>query len=122
GVCSQTCPWNAVFISGKIPEKRTRMVNSFQVDEDTCIGCNICVESCPGDFIEEKPSTLSVELPEICTFCGLCAKVCPVDAIECDVELGPAKPASAEGLVYDEDKCKFVGACVKICPTDAIRI
>ena len=42
-----------------------------------------------------------MELPEVCTYCGLCAKLCPVDAIECDVELGLAKPASDVGLVFD---------------------
>lgn len=121
GICSQTCPWDAVIISGKKPIKRSKEVKSFEVDEDTCIGCNICVESCPGKFIKEKPSNLTVELPEICTYCGLCAHLCPVEAITCDVELGTAKPSSDEGLVYDADKCKMVKECISICPTKAIR-
>ena len=122
GVCSQTCPWNAVFISGRKPEKRTKELNKFEVDEETCIGCNVCVEACPGDFIMPKASALTVELPEICTYCGLCENMCPVDAINLDVKLGPAKPASETGLVWDESKCEFVGACARICPNDAMRV
>lgn len=49
-------------------------------------------------------------------------KMCPVEAIDLDVELGPAKPASDEGLVFDEDKCKNIGACARICPTEALRV
>jgi ferredoxin len=122
GVCAQTCPWNAVVISGQKATKRSKELEKFELDSETCIGCNICVEACPGDFITEKPSSLSVELPEICTYCGLCAQMCPVDAIECEVELGPAKPSSAEGLVFDADKCEFKRECITACPTDAIRI
>ncbi len=122
GVCSQTCPWNAVYISAKKPEKRTKEMLKFEVEDDTCIGCNVCVEACPGSFIKAKPSVLSVELPEVCTACGLCEQLCPVDAIDLEVELGPAKPASEEGLVWDESKCEFLGSCANICPNDAIRV
>ncbi|MBU4536111.1 MAG: 4Fe-4S binding protein [Euryarchaeota archaeon] len=122
GVCSQTCPWNAVYISGKKPEKRSKEMKKFELDEETCIGCNICVEACPGDFIVPKESNLTVELPAICTACGLCENICPVDAIDLEVELGPAKPASEDGLVYDADKCDFIGECAQICPNDAIRV
>ena len=122
GVCSQTCPWNAVFISGKKPEKRSKDMLKFELDEETCIGCKLCLESCPGDFIKDKPATLTVELPEICTACGLCERLCPVEAIDLEVELGPAKPVSEEGLVWDESKCDYVGACARICPNDAMRV
>jgi len=111
-----------VFISGKIPVKRNKEIIKFEVDEDTCIGCNTCVEECPGDFIEAKESNLTVELPEICTACGLCERICPVDAIELEVELEPAKPVTDEGLVWDEEKCGFIGACARICPTEAMRV
>jgi len=111
-----------VFISGRKPEKRTKELNKFEVDTETCIGCQVCVDACPGDFITPKTSELTVELPEICTFCGLCENMCPVDAINLDVELGPAKPASEVGIVWDEDKCDHVGACARECPNDAIRV
>ncbi|BAW31847.1 MAG TPA: 4Fe-4S binding protein [Methanothermobacter sp.] len=122
GVCSQTCPWNAVYISGRKPEKRTKEIKKFELDEETCIGCNTCVEACPGNFIEAKASSLSVELPEICAACGLCEELCPVDAITLDVEWGPAKPTTEEGVVWDEEKCRLDGACAKKCPNEAIRV
>ncbi|WP_404806712.1 4Fe-4S binding protein, partial [Methanobrevibacter smithii] len=52
GLCSQTCPWNAVFISEKKPAKRAKTINSFDLELSKCIGCNTCVEACPGGFIK----------------------------------------------------------------------
>ena len=51
GLCSQTCPWNAIFIAEKVPVKREKEITSFTFDSAKCIGCNTCVEACPGDFI-----------------------------------------------------------------------
>jgi ferredoxin len=48
--------------------------------------------------------------------------MCPVEAIDLDVELGPARPTTEEGLVRDEELCSFAGECAEICPTDAIVI
>ena len=94
----------------------------FDVDDDKCIGCNVCVDACPGNFIKPLPSVLSVELPEVCAACGLCEKLCPVDAIDLEVELGPAKPAAQEGLVWDESVCEMDGGCARACPNEAIRV
>ncbi len=122
GVCSQTCPWNKVFISGKKPAKRSKDIIKFELNEDICIGCNSCVDACPGSFIVAKNSTLTVELPSVCAACGLCENICPVDAIDLEVELGEAKPASGEGLVCDAEKCDFSGACANTCPNEAIKV
>lgn len=121
GICSQTCPWNAVYISKKIPEKRIRTINSFTVDEDVCIGCNECLEACPGDFIKADANNITVDLPALCPACGLCEATCPVDAIDLDVDLSSAKPASSNGLAFDEEKCDYTGICALKCPNEAIR-
>lgn len=121
GICAQTCPWNSVYISGKKPQKRSRTIENFTLDKEKCIGCNTCVEICPGGFIEPK-SDLTVSLPEICPACGLCEKLCPTDAIELEVKLGPAKPVTEEGIVYNDENCKFCGRCALNCPNEAIRV
>ena len=79
-------------------------MKSFTLDAEACIGCNSCVDICPGSFITPK-SDLTVELPQACAACGLCVNVCPVDAIDLDVEYGASKFSASEGICWDEEKC-----------------
>lgn len=122
GVCSQTCPWNELYISEKVPVKRTKEIKAFDLETSKCIGCNTCVEACPGDFIKTEGNTLTVLLPEVCAACSLCVNLCPTDALSIDVEWGAPAPADDEGLGYDAEKCDFIGACANKCPTQAIRV
>lgn len=122
GLCSQTCPWNAVFIAEKKPAKRAKTINAFDLELSKCIGCNTCVEACPGDFIKANSANLSVLIPDACAACQLCVKLCPTDALSMDVEWAEGVPADTEGLGYDAEKCDFVGACANKCPTEAIRV
>lgn len=53
------------------------------IDEDACVGCELCVDECPTDvfdFIEEK------RIPEVvrekeCFGCLSCSEICPASAI-----------------------------------------
>lgn len=49
------------------------------VDEETCIACGACVDTCPVEAItmNEKAKVN----PDTCTECGTCVDECPVDAI-----------------------------------------
>ena len=96
-------------------------MKSFTLDAEACIGCNSCVDICPGSFITPK-SDLTVALPEACAACGLCVNVCPVDAIDLDVEYGASKFSATEGICWDEEKCLFDGGCALKCPTEAIKV
>lgn len=57
-----------------------------KTDLEKCIGCGICVKTCPENAIkmvkqkngQMKPATDY----DFCKGCGLCAKHCPVKAIE----------------------------------------
>ena len=55
------------------------------VDEDTCIGCGLCVEECPGIFEmdDDKVRVKTGEVPEdiVDSFKGA-AENCPVEAIQ----------------------------------------
>ena len=54
------------------------------VDEETCIGCGLCVESCPEVFelVDDKARTKLEEVPEeYAETCREAAEDCPVEAI-----------------------------------------
>lgn len=50
------------------------------VDRDKCIGCKLCVDTCPSRAISVKDTAFVDEAR--CKGCGTCAAACPVDAIE----------------------------------------
>ncbi|MFW6258287.1 MAG: electron transport complex subunit RsxB [Halochromatium sp.] len=51
------------------------------IDEQTCIGCTKCLQSCPVDAIVGAAKQLHGILASECTGCGLCVDPCPVDCI-----------------------------------------
>ncbi|MFX1592385.1 MAG: indolepyruvate ferredoxin oxidoreductase subunit alpha [Promethearchaeota archaeon] len=50
------------------------------VDEDLCVGCETCVQSCAAEAIELE-DTVAVVNDERCLGCGVCAHLCPENAI-----------------------------------------
>lgn len=54
-----------------------------EVDEDLCIGCNVCVQGCPTQCIEVNKETrkLVFRAKDTCISCGNCAAVCRTAAI-----------------------------------------
>ncbi len=56
---------------------------SLVIHKDKCVGCGVCVESCPFNAITIVERLAIVE-GAACTLCGACAKegVCPFEAIE----------------------------------------
>jgi len=60
----------------------------IEVKEDWCKGCNICIERCPVDALEEseKLNKRGVYPPRLkenneCNYCRLCELICPDLAI-----------------------------------------
>ncbi len=48
---------------------------------DTCIGCVICVDMCPGDVLRMEGNKAVVEYLDECWWCGVCRIECPVDCV-----------------------------------------
>jgi NAD-dependent dihydropyrimidine dehydrogenase PreA subunit len=52
------------------------------IDRPVCIGCAVCVDSCPTDVLRmDRMDKATVVYPDDCQACFLCIFDCPVDAI-----------------------------------------
>ena len=66
-----------------IPKRKKRVMKAT-VDQDTCIGCALCVQICPEVFkMEEDKAIVFVPVvpPEVAATCQEAAESCPVAAI-----------------------------------------
>ena len=51
------------------------------IDENTCIGCTLCIQACPVDAIVGAAKQMHTIVATECTGCELCIAPCPVDCI-----------------------------------------
>ena len=51
------------------------------IDEQTCIGCTLCIQACPVDAIVGAAKQMHTIAEDLCTGCELCIPPCPVECI-----------------------------------------
>jgi Na+-translocating ferredoxin:NAD+ oxidoreductase subunit B len=51
------------------------------IDEQTCIGCTLCIQACPVDAIVGAAKQMHTIIASQCTGCELCLVPCPVNCI-----------------------------------------
>ncbi|MDD5177463.1 MAG: electron transport complex subunit RsxB [Sterolibacterium sp.] len=51
------------------------------IDENTCIGCTLCIQACPVDAIIGAAKQMHTVVAAWCTGCELCVSPCPTDCI-----------------------------------------
>lgn len=51
------------------------------IDEQTCIGCTLCIQACPVDAIVGAAKQMHTIVGALCTGCELCLAPCPVECI-----------------------------------------
>ena len=51
------------------------------IDENTCIGCTLCIQACPVDAIVGAAKQMHTIVESLCTGCELCVAPCPVECI-----------------------------------------
>ena len=72
--CMSVCPNNAIY--------RDDLLNRVMVDSDRCIGCRLCVMTCPFGAPQFDDDSGQIVKCDLCEGDPLCAKYCMYDALQ----------------------------------------
>ncbi len=121
-----------------VEQRMLTVTQQLVIDLSRCVGCGICVLSCPKEAITQGPVGAAVKraapVPPIvvdeskCSFCGVCVAMCPFGAIKLFINGEPKVPIIEEegfpklfkSIEIDKDECTVCGLCVDVCLRDAL--
>lgn len=103
-----------------------------------CVRCNLCVEECPVNAIEDSKSARPARILDNCVKCEICAQTCPVNCIHViessahvkddevkyhlkDLKV-PHRRLRMKEINVNPEKCESCATCVRFCPTGAITV
>ena len=104
-------------------------------DNDLCVGCGICSDTCPTDalrlgaIVPIARGILNMDYVSVnndkCVLCGLCASSCPFGALDLEIDGESIKdlgnyPVWTHSSEIDEEECIYCGKCSDVCPQDAV--
>ena len=73
----------AHIVDKKCPAGVCKSLVTYNIVDENCTACRICVKNCPAGAIEFIAKKTPVVLhQEMCTKCGACMDVCKFDAVE----------------------------------------
>ncbi len=77
--------YEAHILKKECPAKVCRALISYRIIPEKCVGCLLCIKSCPTDAIIGERKQVHVIEQSKCINCGMCLEVCPkkVQAVEC---------------------------------------
>ncbi|AGF48466.1 electron transport complex protein RnfB [Candidatus Kinetoplastibacterium oncopeltii TCC290E] len=64
------------------PDEKFEKLMVAYIEESECIGCTLCIKSCPVSAIIGSNKLMHSIVQDWCTGCELCLSVCPVDCIK----------------------------------------
>ncbi len=77
---------------------------SIRINKKQCIGCQKCMEVCPGSLITLVDKKAFMKYPKDCWGCVSCVKECPVEAIEFFLGADIGGNGSTMTVVNQDDK------------------
>ena len=84
-LCASHCPTGAIGVLCNLPVRRLER-HTITIDQDTCIGCALCVDACKIALKGDQAPFIKEGLVYIneakCIGCGACAAICPADCIK----------------------------------------
>ncbi len=72
------------------------MKHIISINEDKCIGCNLCINDCPQKNIVLKSNKAKIK-SDNCMKCGHCSAICPNEAV--DISGYDEKPKYLDNLI-----------------------